>query len=65
MRKVIHVLTDPDCEVIRPIYVDYNLIEVNLGQCWSIKERRFLCSPHFRRENRPCHTKSVCEVRVE
>ena len=43
-RKVIDVLADPDCEVIRPICVDYNLIEVNTGQCWPIKERRFLRS---------------------
>ena len=45
MRKVIDVLADPDCKVIRPICVDYNLIEVNSGQCWSIKERCFLSSP--------------------
>lgn len=42
MRKVIDVLADPDCEVIRPICIDYNLIEVNSGQFWSIKERRFV-----------------------
>ena len=45
MRRVIDTLADPDCEVIRPISVDYNLIEVNAGHCWSIKERRFLESP--------------------
>ena len=45
LQKVIDVLADPDCEVIRPICVDYNLIEVNSGQCWSVKERRFLSSP--------------------
>ena len=28
MKKVIDLLADPDCEVIRPIRVDYNLIEV-------------------------------------
>ena len=42
MKKVIDLLADPDCEVIRPIIVDYNLIEVNDGYCWSISERRFL-----------------------
>ena len=42
MRKVIDILSDPDCEVIRPICVDYNLIEVNSGECWSIEERKFL-----------------------
>ena len=38
----IDILADPDCEVIRPIVVDYNLIEVNEGKCWSVSERRFL-----------------------
>lgn len=42
MKKVIDLLADPDCEVIRPIIVDYNLIEVNDGYCWSVSERRFL-----------------------
>ena len=42
MKKVIDILTGPDCEVIRPIVVDYNLIEVNEGKCWSVSERRFL-----------------------
>ena len=45
MRRVIDILADPDCEVICPISVDYNLIEVNAGHCWSIKERCFLQSP--------------------
>ena len=40
MRKIIDILSDPDCEVIRSI--DYDLIEVNGGYCWSIKERRFV-----------------------
>ena len=42
MKKVIDILADPDCEVIRPIVVNYNLIEVNEGKCWSVSERRFL-----------------------
>lgn len=42
MKKVIDILANPHCEVIRPLCVDYNLIEVNDGKCWSIKERRFL-----------------------
>ena len=42
MKKVIDLLANPHCEVIRPLCVDYNLIEVNDGKCWSIKERRFL-----------------------
>ena len=42
MKSVIDILANPFCEVIRPLRVDYNLIEVNDGRCWSIKERRFL-----------------------
>ena len=42
MKRVIDLLSDPDCEVIRRIAVDYNLIEVNEGHCWSVLERRFL-----------------------
>ena len=45
MRKIIDILSDPDCEVIRPISIDYNLIEVDGGHCWSIKERRFVNNP--------------------
>ena len=41
IRRVIDILPDPNCEVIRPIKVDYNLIEVKAGQRWSIKETRF------------------------
>ena len=42
MRKVSEILSNPHCEVIRPLCVDYNLIEVNDGQCWSIMDRRFV-----------------------
>ena len=42
MKRVIDPLSDPDCEVISRIVVDYNLIEVNEGHCWSVLERRFL-----------------------
>ena len=33
MRKTIDILSDS---------IDYNLIEVDGGHCWSIKERRFV-----------------------
>ena len=42
MKRVIEILANPFCEVIRPLCVDYNLIEVNDGRCWSIKKCRFL-----------------------
>ena len=45
MRKIIDILSDPDCEVIRLISIDYNLIEVDGGHGWSIKERRFVNNP--------------------
>lgn len=32
---------NPFC-VIRPLTVDYTLIEVSDGKCWSVKERRFV-----------------------
>ena len=41
MKKVINLLADPDGEVIHSIIVDYNLIEVNDGYCWSVSERQF------------------------
>jgi len=42
MRRVVEILSDPDCRVIRPICVDYNIIEANSGEWWSIEERCFL-----------------------
>ena len=47
MKKVIDILTDPDCEVICPIVVDYNLIEVCLRK--TVLEQR-----NSSRENGPC-----------
>ena len=41
MKKVVDILSDPYCEVIKPITIDYNLIEVQNGSLWDIKERRF------------------------
>lgn len=42
MKKVCDILSDPYCEVIRPLTVDYNLIEVLHGQCFNIEERLFV-----------------------
>ena len=33
VKKVMEILANPHCEVIRPLCVDYNLIEVNDGWC--------------------------------
>ena len=45
MRKVIDLMSDPYCEVICSLTVDYDLIEVNDGMCWSIRERKFIECP--------------------
>ena len=42
MKCVIDIVSDPYCEAIRPIRINYNLIEVNEGLCWSVKERKFI-----------------------
>jgi len=42
MRKVVELLADPYCELFRPLVTDYDLIEVNQGVCWSLKERSFV-----------------------
>ena len=45
MRKVIELLSDPHCELFQPLVIDYDLIEVNDGVCWSVKNRSFVESP--------------------
>ena len=42
MRKVVELLADPYCELFRPLAIDYDLIKVNQGVCWSLKERAFV-----------------------
>ena len=41
MKKVIELLSDPFCELFSPLTINYDLIEVNSGCCWSIKQRKF------------------------
>ena len=45
MTKVIELLSDPHCELFQPLVIDYDLIEVNDGVCWSVKNRSFVESP--------------------
>ena len=45
MRKVMELLSDPHCELFQPLVIDYDLIEVNDGVCWSVKNRSFVESP--------------------
>ena len=42
MKRVIDIISEPCCEVIKPIQVNYDLIEVDEGQCWSVKRRTFI-----------------------
>ena len=42
LKKVIELLGDPYCEFFRPLMIDYDLIEVDGGTCWSIKNRSFV-----------------------
>jgi len=42
MRKVVELLADPYCELFRPLVIVYDLIKVNQGVCWSLKERSFV-----------------------
>ena len=42
MKKIIDLLSDPYYELFRPLTVDYDLIEVNNGACWSLKGRNFV-----------------------
>ena len=45
MRRVIDLLADPNCELFQPLVIDYDLIEVNNGVCWSVKNRAFVENP--------------------
>ena len=45
MKKVIELLSDPQCELFQPLMIDYDLIEVNGSICWSIKKRAFVQIP--------------------
>ena len=42
MKKIIEMLSDPLCELFDPLIIDYDLIEVNDGVCWSLKNRAFV-----------------------
>ena len=42
MKRVIELLSDPYCELFRPLTVDYDLIEVSKGVCWSLKKGKFV-----------------------
>lgn len=45
MKKIIEMLSDPLCELFEPLVIDYDIIEVNNGVCWSLKKRSIVESP--------------------
>lgn len=45
MRKITELLADPLCELFEPLVIDYDLIEVSDGICWSLKKRAFVECP--------------------
>ena len=42
MKRVINLLSDPFCELFSPLIINYDLIEINDGRCWSISRRDFV-----------------------
>ena len=42
MKRVIDLLSDPFCELFSPLIINYDLIEVKDGHCWSISRRDFV-----------------------
>ena len=42
MKRVIDQLSDPFCELFSPLIINYDLIEVKDGRCWSISRRDFV-----------------------
>jgi len=45
MRKVIELLSDPHHKLFQPLVINYHLIEVKDGVCWSVEKRSFVQSP--------------------
>ena len=43
--KLESMLADPECEFTRPIRINYDLIEVSNGRCFSISKRQFVEHP--------------------
>ena len=60
MRKVIELLSDPHCELFQPLVIDYDLIEVKDGVCWSVKRRSFVQSPIEERQVGKVSPRAFC-----
>ena len=60
MRKAIELLSDPHCELFQPLVIDYDLIEVKDGVCWSVKRRSFVQSPIEERQVGKVSPRAFC-----
>ena len=65
MRKVIELLSDPHCELFQPLVIDYDLIEVNDGVCWQVKNQSFVESPIEERQVGKLSPRAFCVYNPE
>ena len=45
MNALLHVMSNPQCEVFPQIKIDFNFIKVNISYCFKISERKFVSCP--------------------
>ena len=45
LNKLVEILGDRECEFVKQLRVNYDLIEVNGGWCFSISQRKFVLHP--------------------
>ena len=45
LNKLVEILGDKDCEFMKQLCINYDLIEVNGGWCFSISQRKFVFHP--------------------
>ena len=45
MNKLVEILGDRECEFMRQLRINYDLIEVNGGWCFSVSQRKFVLHP--------------------
>jgi len=45
LNKLVEVLGDKDCEFMKHLRINYDLIEVNGGWCFSVSQRKFVFHP--------------------
>ena len=45
MNKLVEILGNRECEFMKQLRINYDLIEVNGGWCFSVSQRKFLFHP--------------------